>query len=192
MKRQFCLGLALLFLLAACSSTVPTAPIVPTLTAPPEAPPTSVPPTSPPTLPPPNATSAPTLLAPAPTDTALAPAATDTLQPTDTPTVIPAAPQPRPTATSSGPLSANVFVANCRSAPTADKPGRVLVQISIEASGGNGRYRYFYQDNEFPTKFIELTGEKGTRLIDEVRVTSGDGQTLTQKFDIPISQLNCP
>ncbi len=183
MKRPFCLGLALLFLLVACSSNAPTTPIVPTMT-------------SPPTLPPPTATSTLVLPAPAPTDTATL-TATETLQPTNTPTVIPAASPLRPTATSSGPLSANVYVANCRSAPTPDKPGRVLVQISIDASGGNGTYRYFYQDQEYPTKFIELTGEKGRPIIGEVRITSGDGLTLTQPFDFYFSDRhsrhpNCP
>jgi hypothetical protein len=89
-------------------------------------------------------------------------------------------------------LSAAIYVANCRSAPTAEKPGGVIVQISVEASGGNGRYRYFYQDKESPTKFIEVIGEKGTRLIGEVKVTSGDGQELKKEFDIAISQLTCP
>jgi hypothetical protein len=76
-------------------------------------------------------------------------------------------------------LSAAVYVANCRSAPTAEKPGRVIVQISVEANGGSGPYRYFYQDKESPTKFIEVIGEKGTRLIGEIKVTSGDGQEIT-------------
>jgi hypothetical protein len=89
-------------------------------------------------------------------------------------------------------LSAAIYAANCRSAPTTEKPGRVLVQISVEASGGNGRYRYFYQDKESPTKFIEVVGEKGTRLIGEVRVTSGDGQEIKKEFDIAINQLTCP
>ncbi len=66
------------------------------------------------------------------------------------------------------------------------------MQISIEASGGNGRYQYFYQDKEYPTKFIDIIGEKGTRIIDEVKVTSGDGQELTKQFDIAVSQLTCP
>jgi hypothetical protein len=94
--------------------------------------------------------------------------------------------------TSAAPLSAAIYAANCRSAATAEKPGRVLVQISVEASGGNGRYRYFYQDKESPTKFIDVVGEKGTRIIDKVKVTSGDGQELMKEFDIAINQLTCP
>ncbi len=89
-------------------------------------------------------------------------------------------------------MSANIYVANCRSTPTAEKPGSVIVQISVEASGGNGKYRYFYQDKEWPTKFIDVPGEKGTRLIGEVRVTSGDGQEIKKEFDISIGELNCP
>ena len=66
------------------------------------------------------------------------------------------------------------------------------MQISVEASGGNGRYRYFYQDKEFPTKFIEVVGERGTRIIGEVKITSGDGQELKKEFDIAVDQLTCP
>jgi hypothetical protein len=133
---------------------------------------------------PPTNTSAPTE-SPAPTDT-IAP------QPTDTATSVPAATRPRPTPTSSGPLEAAIYAANCRSAPTTEKPGRIVVQISVEASGGNGRYRYFYQDTESPTKFIDVIGEKGTRIIDQVKVTSGDGQTITKEFDFAAGQLTCP
>jgi hypothetical protein len=89
-------------------------------------------------------------------------------------------------------LTAAIYTANCRSAPTDDKPGRVIVQISVEASGGNGRYRYFYQDKESPTKFIDVVGERGTRLIGEVKVTSGDGQEIKKEFDIAIGDLECP
>jgi hypothetical protein len=89
-------------------------------------------------------------------------------------------------------LTAAIYTANCRSAPTADKPGQIIVQVSVEASGGNGRYRYFYQDKEWPTKFIDVIGEKGTRLIGEVNVTSGDGQEIKKEFDIAANQLTCP
>ena len=83
-------------------------------------------------------------------------------------------------------------MANCRSAPTAEKPGRVIVQISVEARGGNGKYRYFFQNKESSTKFIDVPGEKGTRSVGEVQIKSGDGQTLNQPFDISLRELNCP
>jgi outer membrane biosynthesis protein TonB len=187
MKLRLSLTLLLLITLAACGSPPSAAP-----TSAPEVKPTSVPPTQPPpTAVPPTNTSAPAATKPAPTKP---PAPTDTTvpQPTDTATAAPATTQLRPTPTSAGPLTAAIYAANCRSVPTADKPGQIIVQISVEASGGNGRYRYFYQDKESPTKFIEVTGEKGTRLIGEVKVTSGDGQEIKKEFDIAANQLTCP
>ena len=197
MKLRLSLTLLLVIALAACGSSQPAAPTTAPQANPtsaPQANPTSVPPTQPqPTAVPSTNTIAPAATQPAPTDTS-APQPTDTIapQPTGTATAVPAATKPRPTPTSSGPLTAAIYVANCRSAPAADKPGRVIVQISVEASGGNGRYRYFYQDKESPTKFIEVTGEKGTRLIGEVHVTSGDGQDLKKEFDIATGDLTCP
>ena len=186
MKLRLSLALLILITLAACGNPQPAAP-----TSAPAATPTTAPDVKP-TSAPPTSTSAPAVTKPAPTEPP--PAPTDTLgpQPTGTAKTAPAATRPRATPTSAGPLSAAIYVANCRSAPTAEKPGGVIVQISIEASGGNGRYRYFYQDKESPTKFIEVIGEKGTRLIGEVKVTSGDGQELKKEFDIAISQLTCP
>jgi hypothetical protein len=144
-----------------------------------------------PTQPLPTDTVAPPATKPAATKPPAAPTDTVAPQPTDTATAAPAG-NPRPTPTSSGPLAANIYVANCRSAPTAEKPGQVIVQISVEANGGNGRYRYFYQDKASPTNFIDVIGEKGTRLIGEVKITSGDGQELKKEFDIAVGKLNCP
>jgi hypothetical protein len=188
MKLRLGLVLLLSIALAACGSPQPAAPTIA-----PEVEPTSVPPTQPaPANVPPTNTAAPAATQPAPTEPP--PAPTDTLgpQPTGTAKAAPAATRPRSTPTSAGPLSAAIYVANCRSAPTDEKPGRVIVQISVEASGGNGRYRYFYQDKESPTKFIEVIGEKGTRLIGEVKVTSGDGQEIKPEYDIVVGQLTCP
>ncbi len=190
MKLKLLLGLFLLIALAACSSNPPAAPVATTV---PETQPTSVPPTQlPPTAAPPANATAPATQAASPTAPPPSPTETATTAPTETATTAPAATKPRPVATSSGPLTAAIYPANCRSTPTADKPGGVIVQISIEATGGNGRYRYFYLDKEYPTKFIDVPGEKGTRLIGEVVVTSGDGQQIKKEFDIAISQLTCP
>lgn len=199
MKFRWLLGLMLLLALAACGSS--PSPAVPTATVAPAVNATSAAPNQPvPTTVPPTEAAAPATNAPVPTKaasaqpTTAAPAPTDTLAatPTAVATSAPTPNKPRPTATSSGPLAATIYVANCRSAPTVDKPGRVVVQISVEASGGNGKYRYYYLDKESPTKFIEVVGEKGTRAIGEVRVTSGDGQELKKEFDIGIGGLNCP
>jgi hypothetical protein len=115
--------------------------------------------------------------------------ATPTATLTVTPTVVA---KPRPTPTSSGPLEFQVYVANCKKAPTAEKKGNVVIQISVEARGGNGVYTYLHKGVEQQSKFIDINFEQGTRLIDEVTVTSGDGQSLKHKFDIDTKTLNCP
>ncbi len=193
MKLRFILALLLLITLAACGSNQPApATTAPQATTAPASQPTKAAPTQPPptAVPPTNAAAPAPTKPPAPTNTAVPqPADTAAPQPTNT---APAATRLRPTPISAGPLAAAIYTANCRSAPTTDKPGRVTVQISVEASGGNGRYRYFYQDKEYPTKFIEVVGEKGTRIIGEVRVTSGDGQELKKEFDIAVDLLTCP
>jgi len=196
MKQRLSLLLLLLLALAACGSPQPAAPATVPAAAPTTAPaaqPTSVPATQPPPAAvPPTDTVAPPATKPAATQPPAAPTDTVVPQPTNTATAAPAASKPRPTPTSSGPLAAAIYVANCRSAPTADKPGQIVVQISVEASGGNGRYRYFYQDKESPTKFIDVLGEKGTRIIGEVKVASGDGQEIKKEFDFASGQLTCP
>ena len=88
-------------------------------------------------------------------------------------------------------MSAAIYVANCRSEPTADKPGQVVIQISVEATGGTGKYTYTYQNKDYPTKFIDVIGEKGTRSIGEVLVTSGN-QQIKKEFDISPGDLTCP
>jgi hypothetical protein len=190
MKLRLILTLLVLIMLTACGAPQPAVPATAPAAVPTTAP--EVKPTEAPTQVLPTATLAPTATKPAATKPPAAPTNTVAPQPTDTATAAPTAAPPRPTPTSSGPLAAQIYVANCRSAPTTEKPGQVVVQISVEASGGNGRYHYFYQDKEAPTKFIEVPGEKGTRLIGEVKVTSDDGQELKKEFDIAVGTLNCP
>ncbi len=124
------------------------------------------------------------------TESATTPAGSSTATITST-----ARPRPRPTATSAGPLTftgTGVYVANCRLAPTADKPGKVIIQISVEVTGGNGVYQYFDNDGvKWPTKFIDVPGERGTPLIGKVTVTSGDGQSIEKEYDISPGDLTC-
>ncbi len=139
----------------------------------------------------------------APTDTP-APASATPIPPVDTPTAAPteapsatptATPtlvvRSRPTPTSSGPLDFQVYYASCRNAPTAEKPANLLITISVEATGGNGVYRYFHRDVEEPDKFIDVNWERGTRLIGRVTVTSGDGQTRDKEYDFATTDLVC-
>jgi hypothetical protein len=96
-----------------------------------------------------------------------------------------------PTPTSTGSLSVAVYVVGCRNAPTPEKPGNIVVQISIDASGGNGVYRYFMQGIESPGKFADIEWERGSRLIGQVKVISGDGQIVEKKYDIVTGELDC-
>jgi hypothetical protein len=123
------------------------------------------------------------------TPTPVPPTLTSTATPTLTPS--PAVTRVRPSPTSSGPLSVAVYVASCRRAPTSGKPGNVIVQISIEATGGNGDFHYFNEGVESPTKFVDITWERGTLLVGNVRVISGDGQSLKKDYTIPTGELTC-
>ena len=186
--------LSLLFVLAACAPTqVTPTPVPPTATPVPELSATREAPTQIPNTPVPATNTA----APV-TNTAMPAATAQPTQAASTPTGTAAATKPastpavRPSSTSSGPLTATIYVANCRSTPTTDKPGQITIQISIEASGGNGVYHYVYQDKEMPGKFIDVLGERGTRVVGFVTLNSGDGQTLKKTFDISAADLNCP
>jgi len=115
-----------------------------------------------------------------------APAETATAEPT-------VASRPRPTATpaSSGPLDFQTYIAGCTRAPTADKPGNVVITISVEATGGNGVYRYFHKNVEEPDKFIDVEWQLGTGLNGKVTVVSGDGQTLEKEYFFQTTNLEC-
>lgn len=120
-----------------------------------------------------------------PTD---APVDTPTEEPTATPTVVV---RVRPSATSSGPLDFQVYVAGCSNAPTSEKPDNVKVTLSIEATGGNGVYRYTHQGVELADKFFDVEWAKSTRLIGRVQVASGDGQSIDKEYDFRLSD-HCP
>lgn len=135
----------------------------------------------------------PTETPPPPEPTAVPPTATPTLPPSLVPTLTAtrAATRVRPTPTSAGPLTVAVYVVSCRRSPTANKPGNVTVQISIESTGGNGEYQYFNQGVESISKFVDILWERGSRLIGVVKVVSGDGQSIEKQYDIPVGELNC-
>ncbi len=194
MKNIVLLVVIVSCVLTACGQSAPTPQVVPS----PFLPNT----TTPPTIIPPTTVPATAIPANTPTVQAATPTLPPTSAPTsvgatDTPTAPPAtpttAPQPRPTATSAGPLTVAVYVANCRSAPTTAKPGGIVIQISVEAKGGNGVYKYFNNEGvQQTTKFIDIDWERGTRLLGKVTVTSGDGQTVEKEYSISPSELECP
>lgn len=133
MKKIGLLFAVVSFLLTACGQSGPApnvepSPVLPNTTTPPTAvPPAAVPATAVPANPP-TVNASPTL-PPTSVPTSAGAAATPTAPPA-TPTT---APRPRPTATSAGPLTVAIYVANCRNAPTAAKPGGIVIQISVEA-----------------------------------------------------------
>ena len=112
--------------------------------------------------------------------------------PSETATQGPAPARATATPASTGPLAAQIFVANCRSAPTTDKPGNVVVQISVEATGGNVVYTYVYNDVAGTNKFIEIPWELGSRLLGKVTVQSGDGQSVVVELNVDLKDLECP
>jgi hypothetical protein len=182
MKKITLLSIAISFVLTACNQSGP---------APAAGPSTSVPTNIAPI-------DAPTIKADTPTLPATSASTTTPIgaKATDAPTVPPVTPtkvRPRPTATSSGPVTVEIYVANCQSAPTAEKPGGITIEISIEAKGGNGVYEYF--DNEgvqHSSKFIDISWAKGSALIGKVTVTSGDGQTVEKEYFISPAEAKCP
>ena len=198
MKIKFGLSLlVLLLVLSACQQNAPAQP-VPTLTPVPGVNATqALPPATAAPAVAPSATSAvvaPATLAPtvaAPANTPV-PSETASPVPNASPTKAPVR-RPTATVTSSGPLSAQVYVVpnSCHSAPTPGKPGNVTFQISVEAKGGNGVYQYTYNSTTSKNKFIDMTWEKGTRLLGTVTVTSGDGQSFDVVLNINIADLTC-
>jgi hypothetical protein len=196
MKKTTLLSIVISFVLTACNQSGPAPAAGPSTSVPNNIAPTVVSATAGPATAVP--TDVPTVGADTPTLPATsAPTTAPTgVEATDTPTVPPVTPtrvRPWPTATSSGPLTIEIYVANCQSAPTAVKPAGIIIQISIEARGGNGVYKYF--DNEgvqHSSKFIDISWAKGSALIGKVTVTSGDGQTVEKEYFISLAELKCP
>jgi len=122
------------------------------------------------------------------------PTSAPTSAPTETPTATPTqAVRARPTASpiSTGPLDFQFYIAGCKRAPTPDKPGNAIITISVEATGGNGVYKYFHKDVEEPDKFIDIEWQLGTGLIGKVTVASGDGQVLEKEYFFATNNLEC-
>ena len=190
MKKTTLLSIAISVVLTACNQSAPASTAGPSTSVPDNIAATVVPAikADTPTLP---ATSAATSV-----PTSAATTAPTRVAATHTPTVPPVTPmkvRPRPTATSSGPLTVEIYVAGCQSAPTVEKPGGVIIATSIEARGGNGVYKYF--DNEgvqHSSKFIDIRWAKGSALIGKVTVTSGDGQTVEKEYYINLAEAKCP
>ncbi len=121
--------------------------------------------------------------------------------PTVTPT-IEASATPTPTATvtitptpsaippvSAGPLAFTISIVGCRLDPTRD--GGVILTMRFEATGGNGVYTY-YRENEQVSSTFDRPATKGSAVIDAYRVDSGDGQSIQRKERFTGAQFGCP
>jgi hypothetical protein len=127
-------------------------------------------------------------------------AAIPTRQPATLTPVIQASLAPTPTATlaeatatripvSSGPLDFVISVAGCR--PDASREGGVILTLRFDASGGNGVYTYF-RENQRVERTFERPATKGTAVIDSYRVESSDGQKIERKERFTGAQFGCP
>ncbi len=120
--------------------------------------------------------------------------------PTATPT-IEASATPTPTATvtitptattppvSTGPLDFAINIVGCRPDPTRE--GGVILTMRFDATGGNGMYTYYREDQKVSRTF-ERPATKGTAVIDSYRVDSGDGQSVDRKVRFTGAQFGCP
>jgi hypothetical protein len=107
--------------------------------------------------------------------------------PTATTTLTPTIPPPPPVST--GPLDFAVGIIGCRL--DAAREGGVILTIRFDATGGNGVYTY-YRENQRTTRTFERPATKGTAVIDAFRVESGDGQRVDKKERFTGAQFGCP
>ena len=119
--------------------------------------------------------------------------------PTLTP-VIRASVMPTPTATSAeptatkpslstGPLTFAIGIVGCRLDPARE--GGVILTMRFDATGGNGVYTYYRENQDVPRTF-ERPATKGSAVIDAYRVVSGDGQSIERKERFTGAQFGCP
>jgi hypothetical protein len=123
--------------------------------------------------------------------TRVPPTVTPTVQASTTPT--PTATLAEPTATkrpvSTGPLDFTIGIVGCRLDPSRE--GGVILTMRFDATGGNGVYAYF-RENQQVARTFERPATKGTAVIDSYRVESGDGQKVERKERFTGAQFGCP
>ncbi len=119
------------------------------------------------------------------------PTATPTIEASATPTLT--ATLATPTATkppvSTGPLDFAINIVGCRLDPARE--GGVILTMRFDATGGNGVYTYYREDQKVSRTF-ERPATKGTAVIDSYHVDSGDGQSVDRKVRFTGAQFGCP
>ena len=177
--RQMVIGLiGLSLMLLACTLVGPAASSGSVPTLPSASTKATLPPLAPGTL-------NPTRLLPTPTlGIATTPSATPTVTATATVTLT-----NTPPPVSTGPLDFTISIIGCR--PDAAREGGVILTMRFDATGGNGVYTYF-RENQRITRTFERPATKGTAKIDSYRVESGDGQRIENKERFTGAQFGCP
>ena len=119
------------------------------------------------------------------------PTATPTVQAsvTPTPTATTATPAATPPPVAAGPLDFVIGIIGCRLDPARN--GGVILTMRFDATGGNGVYTYYRENQPVPRTFERLA-TKGTAVIDAFRVDSGDGQSVQRKERFTGAQFGCP
>jgi heat shock protein HslJ len=78
----------------------------------------------------------------------------------------------------------------CRNAPTAEKPGGIVLLFRFEPTGAAGPYRYFDVDEgKEVTELYERSASKGARVIVTWAVQAADGQRREKKSDYAASSF---
>ena len=90
---------------------------------------------------------------------------------------------------STGPLGFAISIVGCRLDPTRD--GGVILTLRFDATGGNGVYTYYREDQQVQRTF-ERPATKGTAVVDSYRVDSSDGQSTERKERFTGAQFGCP
>ena len=123
--------------------------------------------------------------------TSQTPTATPTIQVsvTPTPTETPATPAATQLPVAAGPLDFSIGIVGCR--PDPSRNGGVILTMRFDATGGNGVYTYYRENQPVPRTF-ERPATKGTAVIDAFRVDSGDGQSVQRKERFTGAQFGCP
>ncbi len=108
---------------------------------------------------------------------------------TPTPTATLATPAATQPSASTGPLDFTISIVGCQ--PDPAREGGVILKMRFDATGGNGVYTY-YRENQTVPRAFERPATKGTAVIDAYRVDSGDGQSVDRKVRFTGAQFGCP
>lgn len=94
-----------------------------------------------------------------------------------------------PPIVSSGPLSFDVHVVNCRRNP--EQSNGIIVTFQFEVTGGSAPYTYIHEDQILAGPAFDRLATRSGPIIDSFAVTSADGQTQQKKLFFSPKDMNC-